>query len=68
MSDPDSDQMICYCMGVPRSRLEQAVREQGARSVEDLQRLTYACGGCGTCRWDVEAVLKQVLEQVEADQ
>jgi len=63
-SGPDA--LICHCMAVTRGRLERAVREQGARSVEDLQRLTAACCGCGTCRWDVEDLLARVLAEREA--
>ena len=66
-AEADDDPLVCYCMGVSRGRLERAIREEGARSVEDLQRLTMACCGCGTCRWDVQAVLDRVRAEAEAD-
>jgi len=65
--DRDPAEMICYCMGVTRGRLERAIREEGARSVADLQRLTAASGGCGTCRWDLEDPLAQVLADLDED-
>jgi len=29
----------------------------GAVTVEDLQRTTGACTGCGSCRWDIEDLI-----------
>lgn len=67
MSEADArdQQTVCHCMGVTRGRLLRAVREEGARSVEDLQRLTAACCGCGTCRWDLEDLLAEAVPEVE---
>lgn len=38
------DPMICYCKGVTRSTLVEAIR-QGARTLKDLQAATGACTG-----------------------
>ncbi len=48
----------CYCTGVTREQALTAI-QAGARTVEDLQRRTGACTGCGTCRWELEGLLAE---------
>ncbi len=38
------DEMICYCIGVTRSRIVQAVRN-GAHTLKAIQESTGACTG-----------------------
>jgi NAD(P)H-nitrite reductase large subunit len=47
-------------MRVHRQALEAAI-DSGARTVEDLRRLTRASAGCGTCRPDLERLLAERL-------
>ena len=54
----------CYCTGVGRARILEAIGVQGCRSVEELQQLTGVCGGCGSCRPElVELVAQLVAKQ-----
>lgn len=57
-ADPEQDPgpRICFCMKVHAATLRAAIAA-GARSVEDLRRMTHASAGCGTCRPDLEAML-----------
>ena len=50
------DTLLCHCMRVELRQIRAAIRA-GAKTVEDLNRMTTACGGCGSCRWDLEEVL-----------
>jgi assimilatory nitrate reductase catalytic subunit len=53
---------ICVCMKVPLEILLRAIRD-GARSVEDLGEATRAGTGCGTCRTDLEQLLREQREE-----
>lgn len=63
MADPaipeDPDALVCHCLGVTRAAIDAAIRDDGARSVDDLHHCTGAGGGCGTCRWDCETILRR---------
>ena len=48
---------ICVCMKVHVETLLQAIRD-GALSVEALREATRAGTGCGTCRTDLEQLLR----------
>jgi NAD(P)H-nitrite reductase large subunit len=49
----------CYCTAVTRAAVLAAVRTQGCRTVEELQRATGACTGCRTCRPELECLLAE---------
>ncbi len=49
---------VCYCMQVHEATLRRAI-ESGARSIRDLQDMTRAGTGCGTCRTDLQALLDE---------
>jgi bacterioferritin-associated ferredoxin len=63
------DEMVCYCGGVPRSKLVEAIRD-GARTLKDIQQATG--GGLGSrckelnpkgvcCHQDILAILKEMV-------
>ncbi|MBI4575811.1 MAG: (2Fe-2S)-binding protein [Planctomycetes bacterium] len=51
------DELVCCCFKVSRRRLEAVIRTHRLRTVEEVTRLTGGCGGCQTCRADIEAML-----------
>lgn len=53
----DPEKTICFCHNVPLGRIRRAMEEEGAQSVEDIQRLTCASTGCGGCEMEVVAIL-----------
>lgn len=55
----DGSPLVCFCFRVTRNRLMRAITQQGATTVEDLNMLTGACGGCASCRWDLEDLLAE---------
>lgn len=52
----DPDQRVCYCMRVSLRQIEAAIAN-GARTLAELQAVTRAGTGCGTCRFDLLDIL-----------
>ncbi|TVR43264.1 MAG: hypothetical protein EA402_10050 [Planctomycetota bacterium] len=61
---PD-DETICWCIGVSRGEILQAMREKGCRNLDTVCRATRAMGGCMTCRYDIEAIIRAELARQE---
>lgn len=53
---------ICHCRMVEREKIEQSIF-QGSFSREEISRTTLAGTGCGSCRNDLEKILKKNLNQ-----
>jgi serine/threonine protein kinase/NifU-like protein involved in Fe-S cluster formation/bacterioferritin-associated ferredoxin len=51
--------LICHCFHVREGRIRRYVRERGLRSVDQVRSWTRACGGCRSCRPDLEVILEQ---------
>ena len=47
----------CWCTNVGRAEVDAAIAA-GCRTVEDIRRATGACGGCRSCRPELEALLR----------
>lgn len=45
-------------MVVEKNRILQAI-EEGSHTLQAIQDTTYASTGCGTCRYDVQDLLRQ---------
>jgi NAD(P)H-nitrite reductase large subunit len=48
---------VCYCMHVHEATLRRAIRA-GLRDVRALRDATAASSGCGTCRFDLEELIR----------
>ena len=48
---------LCHCRMVKTETVKNAVKA-GCRKVSDVSRTTLAGTGCGSCRSDIEAVIK----------
>lgn len=51
--------VTCTCFDVATDAIRRAVRIDGLRTVEQVARATRATTGCGTCRPDVERLLRE---------
>ncbi|MDA3962363.1 MAG: anthranilate phosphoribosyltransferase [Planctomycetota bacterium] len=58
---PANADYVCHCLRVTKDEVLHAIRKQGAKDVDDLNHLTGACGGCASCRWDLETLLRREL-------
>ena len=52
-----SGPLICTCFHVHDGRLRRAIRQYGLTTVLQVTEMTRGCGGCRTCRPDVERIL-----------
>lgn len=58
---PFSEVELCHCRGVLTERVDQAVCA-GAHTTQKVSELTSASTACGTCRPDVDAIIKYRLQ------
>jgi len=49
--------IVCVCRAVCDRRLA-AIVDQGAETVEEVERVCGAGGDCGTCRPEIEALIE----------
>lgn len=54
---PYADDEICHCRKVRTQTVENAIL-LGARSSEEVSRLTNASTSCGSCKFDVEKLIE----------
>ena len=54
------NRLICECMDVDYITIRKAMVEHTARTVEEIQELTGAGTGCGSCIEEIEAILASV--------
>lgn len=54
---PYTDEELCHCRVVATQKVDLAIC-MGAHTVRRVQELTSASTACGTCRPDVEAMIK----------
>jgi bacterioferritin-associated ferredoxin/NifU-like protein involved in Fe-S cluster formation len=52
-------ELVCHCLHVRRGRIERAIAEKGACTLDDVRFWTRACSGCRSCRPDVERILER---------
>ena len=62
--EKDSD-IICNCNSVTRGEIIKAILEKGARTLDDVKRLTGASTSCGSCADLVLEILKKRVEKPE---
>jgi NAD(P)H-nitrite reductase large subunit len=61
-SHPYPHDEVCHCRTVSLEVVEQAIMN-GARSADMVSKWTSASTACGTCRPDVEKILKFRLQE-----
>ena len=52
----------CHCKNITYGRIRAAV-PQGAKSAEEVQKITGYGTGCGKCREFIEYLIRDYLEQ-----
>ncbi|MEA3352613.1 MAG: (2Fe-2S)-binding protein [Campylobacterota bacterium] len=50
MADFQYSHVVCDCKNVTLGEIIHAIKEQGAKTLEDIEELTDAGGACGCCR------------------
>lgn len=57
------DEVICDCSGTTRGKIYSLV-EQGIVDADTISRKTGAISGCGSCEWDIEAILDEAVDKL----
>lgn len=60
MKKPNKE--ACHCKNVTYAQIENAIR-QGAKTPEQVQKITGYGTGCGRCREFVQYLIRQLLEE-----
>ena len=58
--DHEEGALICKCFGIDAVMIEETVRANSLRSVEEVTHYTKAGGGCASCHEGIEEILAQV--------
>lgn len=57
--------VVCTCFGVTEDEIERVVRENNLVTVEQVTNYCKAGGGCGSCRADIEEIIKRIQKERE---
>ncbi len=58
--------MICHCYQVTRDTIRDAIMQNRLESIEDVTNYTKAGGGCMDCHHDIQHILDECWEKLEA--
>ena len=53
-------EIICHCLEVSREEIENAIREKGLKTVEEVGEATNAGTGCGGCQEQIQEILDEI--------
>ena len=53
-------EIICHCFEVSREEIENAIREKGLKTVEEVGEATNAGTGCGGCPEQIQEILDEI--------
>ena len=53
-------EIICHCFEVSREEIENAIREKGLKTVEEVGEVTTAGPGCGGCQEQIQEILDEI--------
>jgi len=57
------DNIICSCMSVSEHEIVYSIERQDAVTLQDIEDITGAMSGCGSCTEEVEDILQRELEK-----
>ena len=53
-------EILCHCCEVSREEIENAIREKGLKTVEEVGEATNAGTGCGGCQEQIQEILDEI--------
>ncbi|MDD2563077.1 MAG: (2Fe-2S)-binding protein [Salinivirgaceae bacterium] len=54
-------EIICNCMGITKQEIVDAIKNEGCKTFEDIQKVTEAGTVCGGCEDDINDIIKETL-------
>ena len=66
--EAERQKLICECNSVHAGAIEDAIRADGLRTVEEVTARTLASGGCGCCAPSVAAILERINAPLPANE
>ncbi|MEX1199631.1 MAG: (2Fe-2S)-binding protein [Methylophaga sp.] len=63
MEIDNPQEIICDCSGTTRGKVLSLV-EQGIVDADTISRKTGCISGCGSCEWDIEALLDEAVQKL----
>lgn len=58
----ENSPIICHCYGVSEKEIVSAIVDNGAKTFEDISKLTSAGLACGRCRQNIENIIKKYVK------
>ncbi len=58
----ENSMIICHCFGVSEKDITDAIVENGAKTMDDISKITSAGLACGRCRENIEKILKKYVK------
>lgn len=58
-------QIICHCFGVTEKQIIDAIQNNGAKTFDDISKITSAGLACGRCRENIKLILSKYVKQEE---
>ena len=56
----NDEEIVCRCYDVPKSLIEEEIKSNNLKTVEDVVNYTKAGGGCGRCKGQIKAILESL--------
>jgi len=59
----NNSSIICHCFEITEDEIIKAIKENGAKTFQDISKITSAGLACGNCRRAIEGILKNNLDE-----